>query len=163
MFEFKFETFYLFYLYLCSFGESCLLVLWCAGGRCGMAGNDEDRGRSRRPGAEDRGGLHGSGTRWLCDREVRWRCLWSAPCTWRRGARVSRLSLKTKVDGLSMVWPQNKTTGLVCQWFVLKTTGMVCQWFGFKTTGTVFSGLVSKSVVTVSPVWHQNRWRRILG
>jgi hypothetical protein len=32
-----------------------LLVSWCAGGRCDMAGNDEDRGRSRRPGAEDRG------------------------------------------------------------------------------------------------------------
>jgi hypothetical protein len=40
-----------------SCGESCLLVLWCAGGRCGMADNDEDRGRSRRPGAEDQGWL----------------------------------------------------------------------------------------------------------
>jgi hypothetical protein len=38
-----------------SFGESCLFVSWCAGGRCGMTCNDEDRGRSRRPGAEDRG------------------------------------------------------------------------------------------------------------
>jgi hypothetical protein len=26
--------------------------------------------------------------------------VWSAPCTWRRGARVSWLSLKTKVDSL---------------------------------------------------------------
>jgi hypothetical protein len=34
-----------------SFRESCLLVLWYAGSRCGMMGNDEDRGRSRRPGA----------------------------------------------------------------------------------------------------------------
>jgi hypothetical protein len=32
-----------------------LLVLWCAGGRCGMAGSDKDRGRSRRLGAENRG------------------------------------------------------------------------------------------------------------
>jgi hypothetical protein len=31
------------------FGESRLLVSWCAGGRCGMACTDEDRGRSRRP------------------------------------------------------------------------------------------------------------------
>jgi hypothetical protein len=31
-----------------------LLVSWSAGGRCGMVGSDEDRGRSRRPGAEDR-------------------------------------------------------------------------------------------------------------
>jgi hypothetical protein len=38
-----------------SFGESRLLVSWCAGGRCGMACNDEDHGRSRRPGIEDRG------------------------------------------------------------------------------------------------------------
>jgi hypothetical protein len=36
-----------------SFVESYLIVLWCAGGRCGMTCNDEDRGRSRRPGAED--------------------------------------------------------------------------------------------------------------
>jgi hypothetical protein len=38
-----------------SFGESCLLVSWCAGGTCGMECSDKDRGRSRRPGAEDRG------------------------------------------------------------------------------------------------------------
>jgi hypothetical protein len=38
-----------------SFRESRLLVSWCAGGRGGMACSDDDRGRSRRPGAEDRG------------------------------------------------------------------------------------------------------------
>jgi hypothetical protein len=48
----------------------------------------------------------------------------SIPCTWRRGARVSWLSLKTKVDGLSVVWPQN-------------------HWDGF-------SGLASNPVATVS-------------
>jgi hypothetical protein len=32
-----------------------LLALWCASDRCGMAGNDEDHGKSRRPGADDRG------------------------------------------------------------------------------------------------------------
>jgi hypothetical protein len=36
-------------------GESCLLVLWCAGDMCDMAGSDEDRDRSRRYSAEDRG------------------------------------------------------------------------------------------------------------
>jgi hypothetical protein len=36
-----------------SFGESRLLVSWYAGGRCDMSYSDEDRGRSRRPGAED--------------------------------------------------------------------------------------------------------------
>jgi hypothetical protein len=36
-------------------GESLLLVLWCACDRCDIAGSDEDHGRSRRPGVEDRG------------------------------------------------------------------------------------------------------------
>jgi hypothetical protein len=44
-----------------SFGESRLLVSWCVGGRCDMACSDEDRGRSRRPGAEDRRWSHRSG------------------------------------------------------------------------------------------------------
>jgi hypothetical protein len=62
--------------------------------------SDEDRGRSRRPGAEDRGWSHRSGTRCPGGREVGWRRVRSAPGTWRLGARVSWLSLKTKVDGL---------------------------------------------------------------
>jgi hypothetical protein len=45
-----------------SFGESHLLVLWCAGGRCGMACSDENCDRSRRPDAKDRGWSHMSGT-----------------------------------------------------------------------------------------------------
>jgi hypothetical protein len=36
-------------------GEMCLLVSWCVGDRCDMAGNDEDRGRSKRHDVEDRG------------------------------------------------------------------------------------------------------------
>jgi hypothetical protein len=36
-----------------------------------MVGSDEDHGRSRRPGAEDRGWLYMLGTKWLNDREVR--------------------------------------------------------------------------------------------
>jgi hypothetical protein len=78
--------------------------------------SDEDHGRSRRPGAEDQGWSHRSGTRWLSDREVGWRCVRSAPCTCRRGAQGSRLSLKTKVDGF--------------EWFGLKTTRMVSHRFG---------------------------------
>jgi hypothetical protein len=81
-----------------SFGESCLLVSWCAGGRCGMACSNEDRGRSRRPGAKDRGSSHRSGTRWPGGREVGWCRVQSAPDTWRLRVRVSWLSLKTKVD-----------------------------------------------------------------
>jgi hypothetical protein len=107
-----------------SFGESCLLVSWCAGARCGMACSDEDRGRSRRPGVEDQRWSHRSGTRWPGGREVRWHRVRSAPDTWRLGARVSWLSLKTKVDG--------------------------CEWFGLKTTRTIFAGLASKPMMTVS-------------
>jgi hypothetical protein len=35
-----------------------------------MAGSDEDRGRSRRLGVEDRRWSHRSGTQWPDDREV---------------------------------------------------------------------------------------------
>jgi hypothetical protein len=37
------------------FREMHLLVSWCVGGECDMAGSDEDRGRSGRFGAEDQG------------------------------------------------------------------------------------------------------------
>jgi hypothetical protein len=62
-----------------------------------MACSDKDRGRSNRPGADDRGWSHRSGTRWPGDREVGWCRVRSAPGTWRLGAWVSWLSLKIKV------------------------------------------------------------------
>jgi hypothetical protein len=34
-------------------------------------GSDEDRGKSRRPGTEDKGWSHWSGTQWSDDRKVR--------------------------------------------------------------------------------------------
>jgi hypothetical protein len=100
-FEFESGTvlFYFSFTFV-SLGESCLLVPWCAGGRCGMACSDEDHGRSRRPGAEVREWSHRSGTRWPGGREVGWRRVRSAPDTSRLAVRVSWLSLKTKVDGL---------------------------------------------------------------
>jgi hypothetical protein len=64
-----------------SFGELCLLVLWCAGGRCDMACSDENHGRSRKSGAEDRGWSHRSDTQWPDDREVGWRYVRFALCT----------------------------------------------------------------------------------
>jgi hypothetical protein len=42
-------------LHYLSCGESHLLVSWCAGDTCGMAGSGEDHGRSRRSDAENRG------------------------------------------------------------------------------------------------------------
>jgi hypothetical protein len=52
---------------------------------------------------------HRSGTRWLDNWEVRWHCMWSAPCIRKWWVWVSWFSLKTKVDGFSQ--------------FVLKTNG----------------------------------------
>jgi hypothetical protein len=126
-----------------------LLVSWCAGDRCGMVCSDEDHGRSRRPGAEDRGWSHRSGTQWSGDREVGCRRVQYVPCTWRRGAQISWLSLKTKVDGLSVVWPQNHWDGF---WrFGLKICSTVFAGLASKLVVTVFSSLGSKLVATVSP------------
>jgi hypothetical protein len=46
--------------------------------------------------------------------------------------------------------------------WALKLRSMVCHLFDLKTTGKVFSGLASKSVATISPVWPQNWWRLFL-
>jgi hypothetical protein len=58
------------------------------------------------------------------------------------------LSLKTKVDGLSVVWPQNHYDGFLR--FGLKTGGNSCLWCGLKTNGDGFSSLASKLVAKVS-------------
>jgi hypothetical protein len=78
--------------------------------------------------------------------------------------QVSWLSLKTKVDGLSVVWPQNHWGGLASKplgWFIsglaskplgrfsrfaLKIGGDGFSWFGLKTGGVGFSIWASKSV-----------------
>jgi hypothetical protein len=46
------------------------------------------------------------------------------------------LSLKNKVDGLSVVWPQNHWDGFLR--FDLKTGGDCFLWFGLKTGGNSF-------------------------
>jgi hypothetical protein len=66
-FEFESGTIGCFTFILYFVGESCLLVSWCVGGRCGMACSDEDHGRSRRPGVEDWTWSHRLGTRWSGD------------------------------------------------------------------------------------------------
>jgi hypothetical protein len=108
-----------------SHEESYLFVSWCAGDRCDMTGSDKDYDRSRRPGAEDRG--------WSSTCQV----LGGRTIQRRRGARVSWLSLKTKVDSLSVVWLQN-------------------HWFGF--TGL---GLKTGSYSLV--IWTSKSLRRFLG
>jgi hypothetical protein len=63
--RFEFESgivlFYFSFTFV-SFGESRLLVSWCAGDRYGMTCSDEDHGKSRRPSAEDQGWSHRSST-----------------------------------------------------------------------------------------------------
>jgi hypothetical protein len=56
-------------LLFASCGETRLLVSLCVGDRCGMVGSDEDRGRSRRLGADDWGWL--SIGRVLSDRMIK--------------------------------------------------------------------------------------------
>jgi hypothetical protein len=75
-------------------GETYLLVSWCVGGRCDMVGNDDNWGRSRRLGAEDRG--------WLGTSRVL-----SGWMIGRTGDAVCDLHRTRVGDGFSMVWPQN--------------------------------------------------------
>jgi hypothetical protein len=108
-FEFEFKKFSWFYLcYLSSCGKSCLLVSWCAGDRCDITGSDEDCGRNRRPGAEDR---RWSSICWvLSDRtiEMSGDTLYGFHHAPRcEEQRFFWFALKTKVDGLSVVWSQN--------------------------------------------------------
>jgi hypothetical protein len=79
---------------------------------------------------------HRSGTQWPSDREVEWHRVQIVPCTWRRGAQVSWFRLKTKVDGLSVIWPQNHWDGF--------------SRFDLKIGGLSFSVWASKPA---APVW----------
>jgi hypothetical protein len=54
-----------------------------------MTCSDEDRGKNRRPGAEDRKWSHRSGTRWPSGREVGWRLVRSTSGMCKLGAWVS--------------------------------------------------------------------------
>jgi hypothetical protein len=108
--------------YFCSYGESCLLVSWCVGGRCDMVANDEDHGRSRRPSAEDQ--MWSSTGRYSMARRSGGWVMPCAVCTVhiemrstsflvepQNQGRVSWLSFKTKVDGF-LIWA-SKLTALV--------------------------------------------------
>jgi hypothetical protein len=93
-FEFEFGiVLFCFSFTFVSFGESCLLDSWCAGGMCGIACSDEDRGRSRRPRADDQRWSHRSGTRWPDGRV--------APCA------ACTVHVETRSTGF-LVDPQNQ-------------------------------------------------------
>jgi hypothetical protein len=95
-FEFESGIFWLFYTYLFIWRNvfACLIVcrwqVWHGGQRRGS--RQEQETWCRRPVMVK----HMSGTQWLDDREIGWRCVWCAPCTRKRGARVSWFSLKSR-------------------------------------------------------------------
>jgi hypothetical protein len=77
-------------------GESRLLVSWCAGDRCDIAGNNDDRGRSRRLDVDD-WGLSSTG-RILGGRTIG-----------RSGDVVCGLHRAQETRSASfLVWPQNQ-------------------------------------------------------
>jgi hypothetical protein len=121
-------------------GESRLLVLWCAGDKCDMAGSDENRGRSRRPGAEDRG--------------------WSSIYRVLGGQTIERSD--NAVCGLRRAQGDeehmflglaSKARSMVCRWFGLKTTGMGFR-FGSQNRQLRFDGLGLKITAMVSWFGH---------
>jgi hypothetical protein len=109
-----------------------------------MAGNDEDRGRSRRLGAENRGF---SGTSRVL------------------GGRTIRMSDDTVCDphrtrvGDEKHWFSglaSKPVATVYQWFGLKTTAML-SWFGPQNQGLRFDDLGLKITAMVSWFGPQNQ------
>jgi hypothetical protein len=66
---------------------------------------------------------------------------------WRRGARISWLSHKTKINDLSVVWLQNHSNSFLQ--FDLKIGGDGLLWFALKTGGSSFPVWASKPVVSV--------------
>jgi hypothetical protein len=101
-----------------------LLVSWCAGDMCDITGSDEDCGRSRRPGAEDR--------------------KWSS-IGWLLGDRTIERS------GYTLYGLHHAPGGEEHMFFGLpsKPRSTVCLWFGLKTTGSSFPVWASKSIATV--------------
>jgi hypothetical protein len=116
----------------------------------GTAWRAADRGRSRKPGAGDRGWL-GTG-RVLGGRTIG--RSGDAVCGLHRAwgdEKHEFLGWASKPRSMVCQLFGIKITGTICQSFYLKTIGMICQWFDFKSTGMVSSSLASKPVVTVSP------------
>jgi hypothetical protein len=102
-----------------------------------MAGSNEDRGKSRRLGVEDR---ERSGTNWVLGGRT----------IGRSGDTVCDLhhthggDKRHRFLGLA-----SKPVAMVCQWFGLKTTTTV-SWFGPQNQGRQIGDLGIKITVTVS-------------
>jgi hypothetical protein len=88
-----------------------LLISWCVGDRCDIAGSDEDLGRSRRPSAEDR--------------------VWSRTGRVLGGQTIGRLG-----DAVCGLYHAQEDEEHVFLALASKPRWTVCQWFGLKTIGT---------------------------
>jgi hypothetical protein len=116
-----------FTLILVSCGESCLLILSCAGSRCDMVDSHEDLGRSGRSGAEDWDGQ--AKVRYSVVGRSRDRVTLCAVCTVHKETRSASFLVEpqNQVHRVSRFGPQNQHL-----WFSdlgLKITVMV-SWFG---------------------------------
>jgi hypothetical protein len=158
-FEFESEiVLFCFSFIFVSFGESCLLVSWSAGGRCGIAYSDEDRDRSRRPGAKDRGWSHKSCNRWPGGRVAP-----CAVCTWHVETRSTSFlvepqnqgrrfvsNLASKSVGRLFVGLASKPVAMVSSGLASKPAAMVSGSLASKPAAMVSGGLAPKSAVMVS-------------
>jgi hypothetical protein len=84
----------------------------------------------------------------------------SALYTRKRGAWVSWLSIKTKIDGLSVVWPQNHWDGLSVVWPQNHWDSFF--WFGIKTCGFGFFDLGLKTSSYGLMIWASKLSQRFL-
>jgi hypothetical protein len=120
----------------CLCGESRLFVMWRASGRCGMAGSDEDHGRSRRPGVEDWG--------WSCTDRVL-----SGRTIERSVTLCSVCTIHEEMRSMGfLVEPQNQG-------------GRFVSGLASKPLVRFASGFTSKPLGRFLPVWPRNRWWRV--
>jgi hypothetical protein len=90
------------------YGDSCLLVSWCAGDRCDMAGSDENHGKSRRDSAEDWGWSSQVGN--SVPARSRGRVTLCVVCTMHKEMRSAGFLVRPQNKGRRFlpVWPQNR-------------------------------------------------------
>jgi hypothetical protein len=117
-----------------------------------MVGSDEDRGRSRRPGAEDRA-LSGIGRVTLC-----------TVCTVHEETRSAGFLVESQNEGRRFVSGlASKLRLMICQWFGFKTGGNSFSQFGLKTGGGGFPGLGLKTGRYGLVIWTSKSPRQFLG
>jgi hypothetical protein len=120
-----------------------LLVSWCTGHRCDMAGSDEDHGRSRKPGLEDGDGQAQVG--YSVAGQSRGQVMLCAVRTVHKEMRSASF----------LVWPQNQGRRFLPIW--PKNQWLRVSWFGAQNWYLRFGDLGLKITVTVSWFGPQNQ------